>query len=35
MLSVKQNNSQPEENNVIDEFKAENRPVPEREAKIR
>ena len=35
MLSVKQNDSQPEENNVIDEFKAENRPVPEREAKIR
>ena len=35
MLSVKQNDSQPEENDVIDEFKAENRPVPEREAKMR
>ena len=35
MLSVKQNDSQPEENNVIHEFKAENRPVPEREAKMK
>ena len=35
MLSAKQNDSQPEENNVIDAFKADNRPVPERGAKIR
>ena len=35
MLSAKQNDSQPEENNVINEFKAETRPVPEGEAKIR
>ena len=35
VLSAEQNNSQSEENDVIDEFQAENRPVPEQEAKIR
>ena len=35
MLSAKQNDSQSEENNVIDEFKAEDRPVPVREIEIR
>ena len=31
----KQNDSQPEEINVIDESQAENRPVPVQEAEIR
>ena len=32
---AKQNDSQSEENNVIDESRAENKPVPVREAEIR
>ena len=35
MLSAEQNDSQYEENNVVDEFKADNRPVPVLEAEIR
>ena len=35
MLSAEQNDSNSEENNVIDEFNAENRPVPVQEAEIR
>ena len=35
MLSAKQNDSQSEEINAIDESRAENRPVPVQEAEIR
>ena len=35
VLSAEQNDSQPEEVNVIDESQAENRPVPLQEAEIR
>ena len=35
MLSAEQNDSQPEENNEIDESRAENRPVSVQEAEIR
>ena len=35
VLSAEQNDSQPEEMNVIDEFRAENRPMPVQEAEIR
>ena len=35
MLSAEQNDSQPEEINVIDESQAEDRPVPVQEAEIR
>ena len=34
VLSAEQNDSQSEEINVIDEFQAENRPVPVQEAEI-
>ena len=35
MLSAKQNDSQSEDINVIDEFNVEIRPVPAQEAEIR
>ena len=35
MLPAEQNDIQSEEINVMDEFKAENRPVPVQEAEIR
>ena len=35
MLSAEQNDSQSKEINAIDEFRAENRPVPMQEAEIR
>ena len=35
MLSAEQNDSQSEETNVIDEFQAENRPMPVQEAEIK
>ena len=35
VLSAEQNDSQSEETNVIDESRAENRPVPVQEAEIR
>ena len=35
VLPAKQNDSQSEESNVIDESRAENKPVPVREAEIR